>query len=130
MTSTRADVIKEFGQPTQVTNPFYETYELGDATVIVEYSRGRCSESPLSKWDVAAYTVISSYSRFHRSIRLDDLRIDTSRLRKQPISDVPGAYTLESDSDGISIAVSRTGDVESIERTPDQSSNALVCHRK
>jgi len=128
--STREAVHREFGKPIDASNYFYEIYRDGNSKLSVQYSRGDCSNDSLASWDAEEYVVTSVLLGYRKPIPLSKMQLNLEGYERTNVSDVVGAYTLESERDGLGFDVNHRNEVEAIERFPSNLFDFLLCKNK
>ena len=103
--SNRAQVERLLGKATLVGG--VPTYYLNDEKVEVFYAKHKCGDSlNLGKWNVPFDTVLSIHVIPKRQLRLDELRLDLSKFRRERGAfDLPGNSILISDEDGLTLSL-------------------------
>jgi len=126
--STRADVERILGQPVPVPfSPFGARYKTKTREINFSFSRGRCTEAPGNGWDVPRDVVLNIRETFTERVRLNDLKINTSRFKRTADPGIIGSVSYDDDRDGIGITVDPEGYVVSIMYYPARKDLHLRC---
>lgn len=125
--STRADVERLLGPPTESSGKFSVWYKLTDESVNIRYSEGLpCGiGEKYSQWRVPENTVVSVYVTL-RPVPLSHLGIDTTKYKKRSGGHLPEDIYYISGEDGMSIRVLQ-GEVQDINYYPASADVALAC---
>lgn len=84
----------------------YTEYKLPKNKVVINYSVGKCAESPESEWDIEKDTVISVSIYPLTGLTLRDLKIDVGNFEKRSLSmDLPSVFTYVDVNSGFSVTV-------------------------
>jgi hypothetical protein len=82
--STRADVERILGTPTNQSNEQSSVYKLEKETVLIFYASGPpCRDDMLSGWQVPRGTVVSITVSPTTKVHLSDLQVDLSKYKKR-----------------------------------------------
>ena len=99
------------------------TYQIPEGTVIVAFSDGTCE----SGWNVPSGTVLSLYVREKTPQQLSKAVPDLTKYTKSTNSHVQSLSYYENKAEGVSIAVSEDGLIESIFYGPASRDFSLRC---
>ena len=126
--STRADVERILGQPTEVLAPETVFYRTASETLIIRYSSGRpCGiGEKYSSWRVPRDTIESLLVSMITERSLSDLGIDEPKYTKWSGGHRPEDVYYESRRDGVSIRT-YMGKVMDISLFPGSEDKALWC---
>ncbi len=110
--STRAEVERLLGPPTDPSNELASIYKLEHEVVFIVYASGPpCGVDGPSAWQVPRGTVLTVTVRSRTQLQFSDLKIDVSEYKKTGGGHVPDVFYYTSDVDGISIEVVPEGPV-------------------
>ena len=130
LTSTRTDVEKVLGSPTDARLNLYETK---DEKVTIFYSRGKCSENKISVWNIPSDTVIriivSPKEEYEVSNLVEKLNIS---FKKAPDPEIRGIFTYVNEDSSIQFQTKVSKGIEDVLFVvygPRQTDSALRCSR-
>ena len=126
--STRAEVARLLGQPTEVLSERSVFYRTVTETVIISYTNGRpCGiGEKYSQWRVPRDTVESILVTPTEKLPLSELAIDESKYQKRSGGHLSDDVYYINDDDGVTIRVFM-GDVMSISIYPGRIDSAKSC---
>jgi hypothetical protein len=131
---TYDDVIEILGEPSDGNSrrELAEYFETEYGQVFVEFGSGNCKVTPDPSgqavgWRVPRWTVIHVGFIPKNSMTPQKLGFDIAEFEKYPVDDVPGSYSFENATTGISFTVGRDGNVSSITFLPPKSLSHLHC---
>lgn len=127
--STRKDIIKLFEEPKNSNYPYFESYQLKEGKMNVEYSKGFCNGEKKDAWNVTEFTVTRIFFTPNRPVTPEMLGINPTEFHKYEIEDVPGAFEYENDETGIDFTLKTTGKIEIIVFNPQKKYDNLYCNR-
>ena len=141
--STRADVERLLGAPTDPTSQCRCHYESGAESVFITYASGSpCGEGSQSLWKVLPDTVISISVSSKMERLFSDLKIDENRYEKTGRGDAAGVFYYSDAEEGITIEVNgdkvgsviyspaaKDDNLRCPTLTQDQSYNSISCSR-
>lgn len=134
LVSTRLDVERQIGVRSDESDVLV-TYFSKTAKFIARYSRGTCSESPLSDWNVPRDTLIS-LSVFPAKIKYVDTSVNLANYEKiAATAHLPGHFVYINDEAGRSVYVEAESGKSSRERIvsytyfPRSNQDSLKCSK-
>jgi len=135
--STRADVERVFGPP---TDPRAPTYFFSDKTVRIQYSKHGCTPPPhvegwpvppLEGWNVPPDTVLVVRVTMRKQVSLDSLKLDLTRFTKERgDKDVPSHFRYVDRESGLTIDLNGGAErpiVRAFIYEPESKYNNLRC---
>lgn len=125
--STRADVERLLGPPTEETSKYSVFYRTPNESVTIRYAEGLpCGiGEKYSQWKVPRNTVVSMLLTLMEPVPLSQLGIDESKYKKRTGGHTPDTYYI-SEQEGESIRVFG-GKAKDIDYFPAASDDSLAC---
>ena len=125
--TTRVDVERLLGPPTEQIGKFSVIYKLQNEVVVIDYASGRPCNN-LGGWQVPRDTVITITVSPKIKLQLSQLNIEESEYKRTVNIDRPESIKYTNEDKGESIDVYQ-GDVTSINYFPAAKDNQLRCPR-
>lgn len=127
--STREDVIKMFGDPTEIITNYNTSYKYDDYIIYVDYSPGLCEMTKKEGWNVPEFTVTEIFVSLYKKVNYRKLNIKLKKLDREEVYDVPGTYVYYNYENGESYNINSKGLIGSVSFEPGQKSDYLYCEK-
>lgn len=129
--NNRQDIIKLFGRTEDSKQHYYfDSYDLKEGEMDVEYSRGLCGEDNKIGWNVPEFTVTRIFFFPKQPVTPKQLKLKLKNFRKKEVFDSPRNFHYESDDVGIYFNVNRNGKISSLEFRPTGKFDSLFCSQQ